>query len=103
MNDLAEYIAQQNLNRYGFGMMVNSIESPETAIARQNPRLMGKILLEEIRERHYAQNLATGVSVVNTYLCVASQKRIDKLSKIRVVPKCRESFFGPDGMTITFD
>ena len=87
-------------NMMGANMMVPEI--PETALARVAPNLAARVLLLDIEKRYYAQGLAIGGSIVNTYLGSASQQAVDALDAVRIEPEARSSFFGPKGMNIFF-
>lgn len=81
-------------------------ESPETAIARQNPLEMLKYLEAESARRRYNEALAIGANVVNNYVGRLSSDELSKLEAISVEPSATIGGFlglgGSRGMFISF-
>ncbi len=81
-------------------------ESPETAIARQKPDVLLKLLEMESSRKRYNEALSIGTSIVNTYISGSSQKDISKIKEISIEPYKQIGGFlgisGSRGMVISF-
>lgn len=106
MNNVSPFPMPMEPSYSPYNWPVITHESPETAIARQIPERLLKLLERESERRHYNEALAIGSGVVNTYLGRLSSDDTSRIERISVVPYEKIGGFfgfgGNKGMVISF-
>lgn len=93
-----------------YPMVQNPItpESPETAVARQEPNQILKLLERESERRRYNEAIKIGENLANTFIRCTSQSDLEKIENIRADPDMpKKGFFGQRtrgrGLTLTIN